>query len=177
MPNLVSSVNISVVDNPTNITVSTVGVAGATQDLSSLVSDAESGQFYPASNPAQFIRSGDVNNISGELSNRLTNSGQTLYNLINESSGYLKTIITNFSGNSQCFSTGINPTGTDIYYVNYPLGPFLSIPRIFSSIEISGLNMYAVDISGRNSTGFYALFSDNIAESGVILHIFATINN
>jgi hypothetical protein len=104
--------------------------------------------------------------ISGDLNNAVYSTGQTLHNYL-----------TNFSGNSQCFSTGINPTGLDTYYVSFPLGAFPSTPRVFPSIEISGENMYSINITGRTNQGFYSKFSENIGESGVILHVFATINS
>lgn len=125
--------------------------------------------------------------VSGNDNTTRTNLGTTgsnLYNYIVGLSGALGTsgsnlysLIKNFSGNQQSFSTGINPTGFDNYYVGYPLGAFPSIPRVFPSIEVSGNIMYGVNITGRSTAGFFALFSDNIGESGVVLHIFATTNS
>ena len=114
-----------------------------------------SGEFYKSSNPNNFASSGNVQS-----------TGTAIYNLINT-----------FSGNQQSFITGMNPTGLDNYYIGYPRGSFSVAPRILLSVEISGTNMYAVNITGRSTAGFHALFSDVIAESGVILHVFATINN
>ncbi len=148
------------------------------------------GNFYLASNPQQYIKSGDVSATYATISN-LGTTGSNLYNSLIVVSGNSNTVATNlattgsnlisyiqnFSGNQQSFSTGINPTGFDNYYVGYPLGAFNAIPRIFPSIEISGNYMYSINITGRGTAGFYALFSDIIAESGVVLHVFATVNS
>ena len=106
-----------------------------------------------------------ANSNSLNLSGNLQSTGSTLLNL-------LKT----FSGNSQSFSTGINPTGFDSYMVTYPLGAFSVLPRIQCTVEISGNVMYAINITGRSTTNFYALFSDTVSENGVVLHTYATIN-
>lgn len=123
------------------------------------------------------------------VTNNLTTSGQNLYNWIGVVSGNDNTTRTNlatsganlltylrtFSGNMQSFSTGIT-TGFDNYRVDFPLGPFAQIPRVFPSVEVSGNVIYAVNITGRSLASFYALFSDVVAENGVVLHVYATIN-
>lgn len=106
-----------------------------------------------------------ANNNGLNLSGNLQTTGSNLYNLVK-----------NFSGNSQCFITGINPTGFDSYMVTYPLGAFPVVPRIQCTIEVSGGVMYGVNITGRTTTNYWAIFSDTISESGVVLHTFATIN-
>jgi hypothetical protein len=98
-------------------------------------------------------------------SGNLITTGQTLYTYLNI-----------FSGNSQSFSTGMT-TGFDNYRVDFPLLFLRGVPRVFPSVEISGSTMYAVNITGRTTGNFYALFSDIIAESGVVLHIYATVNS
>jgi hypothetical protein len=107
-----------------------------------------------------------ANTNSINLSGNLQTTGSNLYNYIHT-----------FSGNSQSFATGINPTGFDTYAVGYPLGAFSSTPRVYCTVEISGNVMYAVNITGRSSNGFFALFSDVVSESGVVLHSFCTINS
>lgn len=107
-----------------------------------------------------------ANNNGINLSGNLLLTGQNLYNYIHT-----------FSGNSQSFATGINPTGFDTYAVGFPLGQFSSTPRVYCTVEISGNIMYGVNITGRNPNGFWALFSDIISESGVVLNTFATINS
>lgn len=107
---------------------------------------------------------GYITSASGAISSNLTTTGQTLLNLLRT-----------FSGNQQSFSTGIT-TGFDNYRVDYPLGAFTQVPRIFPSVEISGNTMYMVNITGRSVSSFYAMFSDIVAESGVVLHVYATIN-
>lgn len=132
-----------------------------------------------------------LKNTSNLISGNLITTGQTLYNdivglsgVVDNNSANLQTTgsnlynyIRNFSGNQQSFSTGIDPIGFDNYYVGFPLGNFATTPRVFPSVEVPGNIMYSVNITGRSTAGFYALFSDTVQESGVILHIFATINS
>ena len=188
MPNLVSEVNIAVTNNPTNITVSTVGVAGASQDLSQYLRSGESqdlflttgegdlrylqtgasGDFYRSSNPAQFIRSGDVNNISGELSNRLTNSGQTLFNLIGGLSGELQNTGTNLNNligtqRNKATLTGLSITG----------GP--SISGLINFTGIGGLLVLqqgnTIQFSGGAAAATAAQVSGYVTGSGISLYL------
>lgn len=106
-----------------------------------------------------------INGTGIATSSELATTGTNLYNLIN-----------NFSGNQQCFTTGIVSTGLNNYSINYPLGVFSKIPKVLVTVEISGNNMYNLNITGRTPTGFFALFSDIVSEPGVVLNCLATIN-
>lgn len=108
------------------------------------------------------IISGDCN-ISGNL-------------LISGSSLVTNNAFNIYTGNQQSFTTGIISTGFDNYFINYPLGVFNKKPTIATSLEVSGTNMYNLNITGRSATGFFAIFSDIIKESGVIIHCIATTN-
>jgi hypothetical protein len=85
-------------------------------------------------------------------------------------------LFNNYTGNQQCFITGIISTGLDNYFIKYPLGAFSKIPKVVITVEVSGNNIYGINITGRTPTGFSALFSDIIRESGVFLNCLATIN-
>ena len=111
------------------------------------------------------------------------NNIQTQFNTIYGTTGAFATSVsvaatgaafTFFSGNQQSFSYYV-PTGYDNTGVLYPVA-FASAPRVLVSLEIPTNIMYMVNISNRTNTGFYAVFSDVVQESGVILHTFATLN-
>jgi len=44
------------------------------------------------------------------------------------------------------------------------------------TLEVTGSYLYGVGIAGRTVSGFNALLSDYIAESGVSLDVYATLN-
>jgi len=64
------------------------------------------------------------------------------------------------------------PTGLDIYYIWHPV-VFPTIPRVNVTFELSGAanGIYGVAISGRSTTGFYALLTDTVDTSGVYLDV------
>lgn len=110
--------------------------------------------------------SGDTSTLATITS--LYNTGSNLYNYIN-----------NYSGNSQIFTTGINPTGFDQYFVHFPLGNFSKIPKIITTIEVSGDSeiLYLMNVRNRTISGYQAVFSDIISENGVVIHTIASIND
>ncbi len=72
------------------------------------------------------------------------------------------------------FLTGI-PTGSDTYLINFPGFTFGTPPYVVVTTELNGSsNYYGVVISGRSTTGFYALFSDIVTDSGVYLDVIAS---
>lgn len=64
--------------------------------------------------------------------------------------------------------TGIEETG-----IMFPRS-FSSSPRVFSDLLITGDTGYLVGIKRVSSTGYFAMFSDVIAETGIYLQTFAT---
>lgn len=127
----------------------------------------------------------NLNNLINGLSGQLNISGSNLYLKSNPNqyvqsgnlTGYATTTNFNtFSGNQQSFITGISPTGLDTYYINYPLN-FTSIPRVQTTVEVTGTIMYLNNIQNRSISGFTSIFSDIIQESGCLLHVYASINN
>ena len=77
------------------------------------------------------------------------------------------------SPNPNLFSylTGV-PTGSDTVYFAFSGVTFPSIPRVVATMETSffGVN-YPFVISGRSTTGFFALFGDQIVDSGLALDV------
>lgn len=69
------------------------------------------------------------------------------------------------------YLTGI-PTGSDTVYFNFQGMTFPSIPRVMATLETSLFNVnYPFTISGRSTTGFFALFGDQIVDSGLSLDV------
>lgn len=81
---------------------------------------------------------------------------------------------TGSSSYSSTFSfTSAVPTGSDRYYVNFPIA-FATTPVVGVTLETSAASVsYATAVSGRATTGFWALFSDDVIENGLSLNVFA----
>lgn len=111
---------------------------------------SQTGQFYAASNPNQYISSGNAD---------------AKYALASQTGSFLT------SGQNQAFITSI-PTGIDIYFIQF-LTNFATTPKIQATIEVTGDIFYSLAIRSRTVSGYNALFSDIIQESGVSVHTIA----
>ncbi len=101
---------------------------------------------------------------------QLTQTGQTLYNLIVNSSG---TFV--YTGSELSYLTGI-PTGSDKVFFNFLNYTFPTIPRVNVTLETLYDNcIYGYMISGRSTTGFWSLFTDVVLESGYSFNVFAKV--
>jgi len=111
-----------------------------------------------------------TNGMGTILSGNLTQTGVALGQQIAALSGYL----TGTNGGVFSYLTGLLPTGLDSYYIWHPV-VFATIPRVTVTFELSGAanGMYGVAISGRSTTGFYALLTDTVDTSGVYLDVVA----
>lgn len=124
----------------------------------------------PTFSGIEFLLSGDaygVNNPSGFITeNQLQNylTGFITENDLTGITGYITSPIKKFIFDIE---TGINLfTGTFIT-------PFNDEPVITASIQSTGEYQYLINFNQINSTGFVAIFSDTITESGVKLNIIA----
>jgi DNA-binding Lrp family transcriptional regulator len=53
---------------------------------------------------------------------------------------------------------------------------FASTPRtVLATIEVTGDTMYMVNVRGRTVSGYTAILSDTVQESGVVIHTFASL--
>jgi hypothetical protein len=109
--------------------------------------------------------SGDVSNLA--TTSNLNSTGQTLQTQISA--------INTWTGRQQSFSTSISPTGLDNYFISFPTN-FSIAPKVVSTVEVTGDVMYSSAVRNRTVSGYTVIFSDTIAESGVVLHTIATIN-
>ncbi len=146
--------------------------------------------FYPRTNPSGYLTGFDsgnyatqanlaltgqqawtaANNNGINLSGQLTLTGQTLINLITNSSGLFV-----YTGSELSYLTGI-PTGSDKVYFNFLNYTFPTIPRVTVTLETLYDNcIYGYMISGRSTTGFWSLFTDTILESGYSFNVFAKV--
>lgn len=130
-------------------------------DGGNFITSAQTGQFYPITNPASFIRSGDAD---------------TKYALAGSTGSFITTAQTGqfiWTGAHQSFTTTVT-TGIDNQVISYP-SVFGTTPKVQVSIEVTGDIFYSVAVRNRNVSGYTAIFSDIIQESGVVLHTFATL--
>jgi hypothetical protein len=123
----------------------------------------ETGTFIVQSQTGQFASS--IN---------LFTTGSTLDTKINNASGYANNTFFRLTS-QQNFVTGI-PTGIDNYFILFPSGNFASVPKIQATVEVTGNIMYMMNVSNRTISGYTAIFSDTIQESGVSVHTFASIS-
>lgn len=114
----------------------------------------------------------NVVRISGDVSNlatvaNLASTGSTLQTQISS--------LNVWTGGFQSFTTSITPTGNDNYFIQFPVN-FSIAPRVVTSVEVTGSVMYGVVVSSRTISGYTALFTDTIADSGISLHTIASVN-
>ena len=148
---------------------------------SGVVYQSETGQFITSSQTGAFggsVNTGQLtgafyplnSNPSGYISTTQTGTFASLTNLAATGA-----IFATYTGNIQDFATGITPTGLDTYFIQFPFN-FSVTPRVLTTVEVTGSIIYGTAVSNRTVSGFTALFSDYIAESGVKLNVYATIN-
>lgn len=120
------------------------------------------GDLYPRSNPSQFISSGDVNNISGVISNRINNSGQLGLSKIID-----RTVYVSSSGNDSNVGSSVSPFAS-LTRAAQELGGFGSIVMLegdygFQSLDYAAYpkikifaerNKFVNVFLGRTVTGF-----------------------
>jgi hypothetical protein len=113
-----------------------------------------------------------ANGIGIIISGNLTQTGVNLGSKIDSLSGYSNNIFVQ-TGTILTYATGI-VTGSDQVYINHLNHVFSTIPKVVAELETTNQNyMYYHIISGRSTTGFYLLFSDIIAETGLYANIIA----
>lgn len=144
-------------------------VGGLQFNGSNVITDAQSGQFASAASFSSL--NGTVTTLNTNL-NMVSGSAQTANNNISALSGTL-------TGNyvtraSQVSVNTVIPTGTDSYFVTFGI-TFSSIPKVQATVEVTGDVMYYVAIRNRTTSGYTALFSDTVLESGVYVNTFASI--
>jgi len=104
----------------------------------------------------------DINNITQQYSGNI----QSQINNINNPSGVLSSL-----SFEQRIYTSI-PSGIDKIYIPLSLTGF---PLISANLEAIGNIKYLVTLQQVNSSGYFAMFSDTISETGLYLHTIAKI--
>ena len=107
------------------------------------------------------------------LSQNLASTGSTLQTNIDNLSGYANATFVAKTSN-QVFTTNLTP-GADAYSINYPV-PFGGVtpPKVQATLEVSGDVMYNLSVQSVGLTGYTGLLSDNVLESNVKIHTFAS---
>lgn len=107
------------------------------------------------------------------LSQNLASTGSTLQTNIDNLSGYANATFVAKTSN-QVFTTNLTP-GADAYSINYPV-PFGGVtpPKVQATLEVSGDVMYNLSVRSVGLTGYTGLLSDNVLESNVKIHTFAS---
>ena len=115
-----------------------------------------------------------INNLNPQYTLDVSGVGNFTNGLI-VSGVSVSTGLNNYIGNQQSFIYNVSTTGNNSYFVQFPFN-FPAAPRVSLTLEITGTYVYAVAVSNRTISGFTALFSDIIQESGVSLDVFASLN-
>ena len=76
---------------------------------------------------------------------------------------------------NQVFTRALAP-GLDAYAIIYPVA-FASTPKIQATLEVPGEVMYNLSVRSVDQNGYTGVLSDNIAESPVYIHTFASTQN
>lgn len=155
----------------------TTGQTGAFITSGQLVG-LNTGSFITTSQTGQFVAVGSTGGLASVAN--LNTTGAFLQSEIAIISGTTGAFITNsqtgqfiWTGSQQSFVSYVS-TGIDASGVLFPVA-FATTPKIHATIEVSGDIMYMVNVRGRGTTGYTAIFSDTIQELGVYLHTFATL--
>jgi len=147
--------------------------------------------------------SGYFQALSNQVSSNLASTGSALYSLFTTFTGsnsatvtalsgqlaatgsLLDTKINNYSGwanatyvaksSQQVFRTQLAP-GLDAYAITYPVA-FVGTPKVQATLEVPNEVMYNLSIRSIGSEGYTGILSDNIAESPVYIHTFASTQN
>jgi hypothetical protein len=117
--------------------------------------------------------SGYFRGLVDTLTQNLATTGNILQTNINNFSGYVNTKYVAKTSN-QVFTTTLAP-GADAYSINYPV-VFAGItpPKVQATLEVAGDVMYNLSIKSISTTGYTGLLSDNVLESDVKIHTFAS---
>jgi len=128
-----------------------------------------------------FILDSKINSLSGYvdsqdtiISTNLFNTGSTLDTKINNYSGWANATYVAKSSN-QVFRTTLAP-GLDSYAIIYPV-PFVGTPKVQATLEVPNEVMYNLSVRSVDQNGYTGVLSDNIAESPVYIHTFASTQN
>jgi hypothetical protein len=132
--------------------------------------------------------SGYFQAITDSLSSRLNQSGTAYYNTFATQTNLAATGSTlsdyniAYSGfanatfvaktSQQVFKTPLAP-GLDAYAIMYPVA-FVGTPKIQATLEVPNEVMYNLSVRSVASDGYTGVLSDNIAESPVFIHTFAS---
>ena len=115
----------------------------------------------------------NLNATGSTLSANLATTGSTLQTNIDNFSGYVNATYVAKTSN-QVFTTTLAP-GADAYSINYPV-VFAGVtpPKVQATLEVVGDVMYNLSIKSISTTGYTGLLSDNVLESDVRIHTFAS---
>ena len=105
------------------------------------------------------------------VANDLATTGSTLQTNLNNYSGFASAEYVRKS-TQQVFNTNV-PQGVESLNVLFPV-EFSSTPRVNVTLETDGDVMYMVSVRNRSISGYFADFSDVIAEGSVVLNTFAS---
>lgn len=105
------------------------------------------------------------------LRSDLATTGNTLNLKTDALSGYVDATFVK-KVNQQVFNTSV-PQGVESLGVLFPAA-FSSTPKVNVTLETAGDVMYMVGVRSRSTTGYYADFSDVVAEGTVVLNTFAS---
>lgn len=111
-------------------------------------------------------------NLSGAQNTTIAQTGSILYTLITNLSGASNSTFVP-TGSILSFLTGV-PTGVDNFFVWFSGYTFPTVPRVVVTWETSFFPViYGVSVSGRTTSGFYALLTDTVIETGCYLDVIA----
>jgi hypothetical protein len=118
--------------------------------------------------------SGYVNAQDIVFSGQIASTGSILNNKIDSLSGYANATYVAKSS-QQVFRTELAP-GLDAYAITYPVA-FVGTPKVQATLEVPDQVMYNLSVRSVGSAGYTGVLSDNIAESPVYIHTFASTQN
>jgi len=115
--------------------------------------------------------SGYVDSKDTLFSGQIASTGSILNDKINTVSGYANA--TYVAKSSQQVFRSPLAQGLDAYAIMYPVA-FVGTPKVQATLEVPGEVMYNLSVRSVGSDGYTGVLSDNIAETPVYIHTFAS---
>jgi hypothetical protein len=121
--------------------------------------------LYNSGSGAWFARQLNTGDVSG-INNYVLNSATGVFYPASNPSGFI-------TGLNQVSFLTLLPTGIEETGISFPYS-FATIPKVLNELQLNSNTGYLVGVKNVAVTGYTAIFSDVLTETGIYLHTFAT---
>lgn len=155
------------------------------QGTNRVVDSSQTGNFITSSQTGAFASTGNLNQTGSNLQTQISSlSGTLTGNYVTTqfaNATYATLVALNqkinwISGQSQAFTNSVT-TGVDTQFITFPAaftGGVVPTVQVTLDIPSNSDYMYNVAVRGVTTSGFTALYSDVVLETGVVLNVWAS---